>query len=82
VAQALVAAGIPTEVSDNVRGALWLKLILNCAYNAISAITQLPYGKTSIGDGVQDVMRDVVTERVRVFLQVPQTGTRLARVWA
>jgi 2-dehydropantoate 2-reductase len=46
VAQALIAAGVPTEVSDNVRGALWAKLILNCAYNAGSAITQLPYGKT------------------------------------
>jgi 2-dehydropantoate 2-reductase len=62
VAQALIAAGVPTEVSDNVRGALWLKLILNCAYNAISAIAQLPYGKTVPGEGVQDVMRDVVAE--------------------
>ena len=46
VAQALIAAGVPTEISDNVRGALWAKLILNCAYNAVSAITQLPYGQT------------------------------------
>ncbi len=44
VAQALRAAGVPTEISDNVRGALWAKLVLNCAYNALSAITQLPYG--------------------------------------
>ena len=62
VAQALIAAGVPTEISDNVRAALWLKLILNCAYNAVSAITQLPYGKTVIGEGVQEVMRDVVNE--------------------
>ena len=65
-AQAFVAAGVPTEVSDNVRGALWLKLIINCAYNAISAITQLPYGKTVVGDGVQEVMRDVVAECLAV----------------
>jgi 2-dehydropantoate 2-reductase len=62
LAPVLVAAGIAAEVSDNVRGALWLKLILNCAYNAVSAISQLPYGKTAVGDGVQDVMRDVVAE--------------------
>jgi 2-dehydropantoate 2-reductase len=62
VAQALIAAGVPTEISDNVRGALWLKLILNCAYNAVSAITQLPYGKTAVGEGVQVVMQDVVAE--------------------
>jgi 2-dehydropantoate 2-reductase len=66
VAQALIAAGVPTEISDNVRGALWAKLILNCAYNAVSAITQLPYGKTAAGDGVQDLMRDVVAECLAV----------------
>lgn len=66
VAAALVAAGIAAEVSDNVRGALWLKLILNNAYNAVSAITQLPYGKTAVGEGVQDVMRDVVNECLAV----------------
>jgi 2-dehydropantoate 2-reductase len=66
VAQALIAAGVPTEVSSNVRGALWTKLILNCAYNAISAITQLPYGKTVAGEGIQDVMRDVVAECLAV----------------
>ena len=65
-AQALIAAGVPTEISDNVRGALWAKLILNCAYNAVSAITQLPYGKTVAGEGVRDVMRDVVAECLAV----------------
>ena len=66
VAQALIAAGVPTEVSNNVRGALWAKLVLNCAYNAVSAIAQLPYGKTVAGAGVQDVMRDVVAECLAV----------------
>lgn len=65
-AQALVAAGVPTEISGNVRGALWCKLILNCAYNAVSAIAQLPYGKTVQGEGVRDVMRDVVAECLAV----------------
>lgn len=65
-AQALAAAGVPTNLSDNVRGALWLKLILNNAYNAVSAITQLPYGKTAVGEGVQGVMRDVVNECLAV----------------
>ena len=75
VAQALIAAGVPTEISDNVRGALWAKLILNCAYNAVSAIAQLPYGKTVQGEGVKDVMRDVVNECLAVAkaegVQVP-----------
>jgi 2-dehydropantoate 2-reductase len=66
MARTLIEAGIPTEISENVRGALWAKLILNCAYNAMSAIAQLPYGKLVECDGVTDVMRDVVAECLAV----------------
>jgi 2-dehydropantoate 2-reductase len=62
LAQALVSAGVPTAISDNVRGALWAKLILNCAYNALSAVARLPYGELVQRPGVNDVMRDVVAE--------------------
>jgi len=64
--QQFVAAGIPIEVSDNVTGALWAKLILNCAWNALSAITQLPYGKLWQTPGVQSVMRAVAAECLAV----------------
>ncbi|MES2978770.1 MAG: 2-dehydropantoate 2-reductase [Pseudomonadota bacterium] len=66
VAEALKASGVPTEISPNVRAALWTKLILNCAYNALSAITQRPYGEVVQGDGATDVMRDVVLECLAV----------------
>jgi 2-dehydropantoate 2-reductase len=66
LAQALVAASVPTDISSNVRGALWMKLILNCAYNAVSAIAQLPYGQTVTGVGIPEVMRDVVNECLAV----------------
>ena len=62
VAQALIAAGVPTEISDNVRGALWAKLILNCAYNALSAVGRIAYGELVQRPGVQAVMRDAVAE--------------------
>lgn len=75
LALALMAAGVPAEISANVRGALWAKLILNCAYNAVSAIAQRPYGETARGEGVQDLMRDVVAECLAVAhaegVQVP-----------
>jgi 2-dehydropantoate 2-reductase len=70
IAKAFAQAGIPTQVSDNVIGALWMKLILNCAYNALSAIAQLPYGRVVPGEGVEGVMRDVVQE----CLAVAQAG--------
>ena len=66
VAQALIAAAVPTTISDNVRGELWTKLILNCAYNALSAISQLPYGRLVEGEGITAVMRDVVDECLAV----------------
>ncbi|CAA9411128.1 MAG: 2-dehydropantoate 2-reductase, partial [uncultured Ramlibacter sp.] len=62
VAGAMAAAGVPTQISDNVRGALWAKLILNCAYNAVSAIAQRPYGENVRSQGIQEVMADVVAE--------------------
>jgi len=65
-AQAFIEAGVPTEVSDNVRGALWAKLILNCAYNALSALGRLPYGALVQRPGVVEVMRDVVAECLAV----------------
>jgi 2-dehydropantoate 2-reductase len=59
-------AGVPVHVSDNVVGELWAKLILNCAYNAISAITKLPYGVLFDDEGARDLMRMVVNECLAV----------------
>ena len=72
VAALFSAAGVPVQVSDNVAGALWAKLVLNCAYNALSAITRLPYGALMDSPGlpVPQVMRDIVQE----CLQVAQTA--------
>ena len=66
LATLFAAAGVPVQISDNVTGALWAKLILNCAYNALSAITQLPYGRLVQAEGVEAVMRDVVRECLAV----------------
>ncbi|PTM40303.1 2-dehydropantoate 2-reductase [Bosea sp. 124] len=55
-------AGIETEISDNVIGALWTKLIVNCCYNALSAVPQLPYGRMLAVDGVAGSMQDIVAE--------------------
>jgi 2-dehydropantoate 2-reductase len=61
-----VNAGVPVQVSDNVPGELWAKLILNCAYNVISAIAKLPYGILFENEGARDLMRLVVHECLAV----------------
>ena len=62
IVAAFAGAGVKVEISDNVMGALWAKLIVNCAYNALSAITQLPYGRLVQNAGVPAIMNDVVDE--------------------
>lgn len=63
---ACAQAGVPVTVSDQVMGELWAKLVINCAYNALSALTRLPYGELVQRPGVWDVMRDVHTECLAV----------------
>jgi 2-dehydropantoate 2-reductase len=59
-------AEVSVAISDNIAGELWAKLVVNCAYNAISAITQLPYGEMIKGSGVRETMRAVVDETLAV----------------
>lgn len=66
VAKVLNAAQIPTEVSKDVLSLLWGKLVVNCAYNAISAITRQTYGEFAPQPGVRDLIQDVVAECVLV----------------
>jgi 2-dehydropantoate 2-reductase len=59
-------AGVPVQVSSNVAGMLWAKLIVNCACNAVSAIAQQPYGVLAGRADVLAVMRDAVDECLTV----------------
>ena len=61
-------------------GALWAKLLLNCGYNAISAITDLPYGRMVTLPGIARTVHDAVAEGLAVAaaLEVAIPGD----VWA
>jgi 2-dehydropantoate 2-reductase len=60
------AAGVPVRVSPDVMLELWNKLMVNCAYNAISALAQLPYGRMVELAEIRAVQRAVVEEVVAV----------------
>ena len=62
LAAALRAAGVPMQILDDIRPALWTKLVVNCAYNALSAIGAVPYGRMLRIDGAREVMADAVAE--------------------
>ncbi|WP_180682286.1 ketopantoate reductase family protein [Tepidicella baoligensis] len=63
---ACAQAGIGVSVSERVQGELWTKLVINCAYNALSALTQLPYARLVQLEGMWAVMRDIERECLAV----------------
>lgn len=62
IAAAFGRAGVPVECAADVRGAQWAKLIINCAYNALSAVAQKTYAALVEVEGVNDLMAAVVDE--------------------
>ena len=59
-------AGIPCARDADIEAALWTKLTLNCAFNAVSALGDSPYGRMAASATVRDVMETVVREAVTV----------------
>jgi len=55
-------AQVPVTVSANVMAELWSKLMVNCAYNAISGIAQAPYADLAALGSIRDLQHAVVEE--------------------
>lgn len=66
IARMLGAAGVPTVVSADVRVPLWDKLVLNCAYNALSGIANLPYGEIRNVEAAEETMKQLIAECLAV----------------
>jgi 2-dehydropantoate 2-reductase len=66
LADLFVRAGIPCRVSDNIEGELWLKLLRNCALNAISALGHARYGQIVESDAAKKLMEQIVDEVLAV----------------
>jgi 2-dehydropantoate 2-reductase len=62
VAALFTGAGVQVKVSDDIESELWIKLLMNCAYNAICALSQAPYGAMVAMPEVEAVMREAVAE--------------------
>ncbi|MDQ6640027.1 MAG: 2-dehydropantoate 2-reductase [Pseudomonadota bacterium] len=58
------AAEVPVRISADVMAELWSKLMVNCAYNAISGIAQASYGKLAGLAEVRALQETVVREVV------------------
>jgi 2-dehydropantoate 2-reductase len=66
IAAALTRAGVEVKTSNDIEADLWTKLVMNCAYNAICALGDAPYGRMVAMSEVAEVMREAVDEVVAV----------------
>jgi len=66
LAQTLGAAGIRTTIADDIEVTLWSKLVINCAFNALSAVADISYGPMLEVEGTRDVVASAVREAVMV----------------
>jgi 2-dehydropantoate 2-reductase len=66
IAATFERAGVACRVSPDVRAELWTKLVMNAAFNAISALARARYGAIVADPAVAATMRAVVDECVAV----------------
>jgi len=66
LAQTLRAAGIGVTIADDIDVTLWSKLVINCAFNALSAVAAISYGPMLEVEGTRDVVNSAVQEAIAV----------------
>jgi len=68
--QALVdffaGAQVPVRIVPDVAVELWAKLLVNCAYNAISGLAQMPYARLAEQADIRALQDDIVREVIAV----------------
>lgn len=62
VYEVLINAGVPCKLEDDIRHAIWRKLMLNVAGNALTALTELDYIMFKNSQEAQKICRTVMQE--------------------
>ncbi len=66
VTSLFTSAKVPCRISPDVSVDLWTKFIMNCAGNAVTAITQTSYAGAARNEHTREVMRQAIAETVAV----------------
>jgi len=66
VAAVFERAGVPCPVSADIRVDLWVKLVMNCVFNPVSALGRARYARLVADPDARALMRTVVDECVAV----------------
>jgi 2-dehydropantoate 2-reductase len=62
-------ANIPCAISEGIQRELWLKFLVNCSYNGISAIGQISYGEMVQQENIKKLIDDLTAEFLLVAHQ-------------
>ena len=62
IGQVLRKAGLPARPTQNIRGILWKKAIMNSAINPLTALTRLTNGELGRSKYLRTIMADVIRE--------------------
>ena len=62
------SAQVPVQISQNVMAELWSKLMINCAFNAISGLAQIQYEKLVALESIRSTQTALVKEVIAVAL--------------
>ncbi|MEO8752993.1 MAG: 2-dehydropantoate 2-reductase [Casimicrobiaceae bacterium] len=77
-------AGVKCPVAGDIESALWFKLIVNCAFNAVSALGRARYGRMAREPAIRELMEAAVREALAVArasgVALDEQGT-VASVW-
>lgn len=59
-------AEVPCRISSDIAAELWSKMAMNCAYNALSALTHAQYGRLGRSAPLRDVALRAISETLAV----------------
>jgi 2-dehydropantoate 2-reductase len=59
-------AEVPCRISDDIASELWTKMVMNCAWNALSALTRAQYGRVVQSNPVRDFGMRAIGETLAV----------------
>jgi len=88
IAAVFEAAKVPVKIADDIDSELWIKLVMNCAYNAVCALTGTPYGRmvaspevrTTMVQAADEVMALAKAKGIRLPDDLPDATIKLAQV--
>jgi len=69
LAEIFTTSGVPCDISKDIKYELWSKFLVNCCYNGISGIGQIPYGKMASQTEINNLISQITKEFLAVALR-------------